>query len=59
MVSTISGHRLEVNINPDYVRAGEVDLLFGSHEKLEKLVGPIGWVPLQETLRWMLEADAE
>lgn len=58
IVSRISGHRLEVSINPNYARPGEVDLLFGSHEKLEKIVGPIDWIPLQETLHWMLETGS-
>jgi nucleoside-diphosphate-sugar epimerase len=53
MVSEISGHTLEVAVNPDFVRAGEVELLYGSREKLEKTVGPIEWIPLRDTLRWM------
>lgn len=56
MVSEISGHRLEVAVNPAFVRAGEVELLSGSHERLEKTVGPIEWIPFRDTLRWMLEA---
>jgi UDP-glucose 4-epimerase len=56
MVSDISGHAMQVVVNPAFVRAGEVELLCGSHEKLERMVGPIDWIPLRETLRWMLEA---
>lgn len=56
MVSDISGHDMQVVVNPAFVRAGEVELLCGSHEKLERMVGPIDWIPLRETLRWMLEA---
>jgi nucleoside-diphosphate-sugar epimerase len=54
MVSEISGHTLEVTVNPDFVRAGEVELLYGSREKLEETVGPMEWIPLRDTLRWML-----
>lgn len=56
MVSEISGHSLGVAVNPDFVRAGEVELLYGNREKLEKTVGLIEWIPLRDTLRWMLEA---
>ena len=58
IVSEISGHTLKVDINPNFFRANEIDLLFGSHEKLEKIVGPIEWIPLRETLRWMLEKNS-
>jgi nucleoside-diphosphate-sugar epimerase len=54
MVSEISGHKLEVVVNPNFVRSGEVDLLYGSRQKLETTVGPIEWISLRDTLRWML-----
>jgi nucleoside-diphosphate-sugar epimerase len=56
MVSEISGHTMSIRVNPDFVRPGEVDLLCGSHQKLEATVGNIDWIPLRDTLQWMLAA---
>ena len=53
----LSGHNLEVVVNPTFVRKNEIRKLIGSHEKLEVAIGPVDSIPLQETLRWMLEAD--
>lgn len=55
MVSGISGHRFEVRVNSDLVRANEVRSLSGSAAKLAGVIGELPQVPLQETLRWMLE----
>ena len=55
MVSAITGHRFEVRVNPDLVRANEVRTLSGSAAKLESMIGNLGGIPLDETLRWMLE----
>jgi nucleoside-diphosphate-sugar epimerase len=51
----ISGHRLEVRINPAFVRANEVRVLAGSPARLNSIVGAFNRIPLEETLRWMLE----
>lgn len=56
IVSEISGRAMSVHVNPAFVRAGEVDLLCGSHQKLEATVGKIDWIPLRDTLQWMLAA---
>ena len=55
MVSELSGHPLEVRVNPAFVRANEVRTLCGSPDKLEKVIGPLGSIPLRQTLGWMLE----
>lgn len=55
MVSELSGHPLEVTVNPALVRANEVRTLCGSPDKLEKVIGPLDSIPLRETLGWMLE----
>ena len=55
----ISGHSLEVRVNPAFMRANEVNTLSGNPEKLRSLIGDWQTPPLEETLRWMLEsADA-
>ncbi len=56
LVSKLTGHHLEVKVNPDFVRANEVRSLCGSAARVEKLIGPLRSIPLEDTLRWMLEA---
>ncbi len=53
----IAGHVPEIRVNPAFVRANEVKKLVGSKLALERLVGPITPIALQETLRWMLYGD--
>lgn len=55
MVSELSGHPLDVRVNPAFVRANEVRTLCGSPDKLEKVIGPLDSIPLRQTLGWMLE----
>ncbi|TAM06460.1 MAG: NAD-dependent epimerase/dehydratase family protein [Paraburkholderia sp.] len=50
----ISGHDIDVRVNPAFVRAHEVKKLIGSRVKLENTIGEVSAVPLSETLRWML-----
>ncbi len=56
LVGRLSGNRLEVRVNPAFVRANEVRLLKGSPAKLEKAIGPRPVIPIEATLQWMLEA---
>jgi nucleoside-diphosphate-sugar epimerase len=56
LVSALSGHDLQVRVNPAYVRANEVRTLCGSAANLEGTIGPLRSIPLEDTLRWMLEA---
>ena len=55
-VAETSGLRLEVEVDPALVRANEVRKLWGDSSLLDQLIGPINRIPLEETLRWMLEA---
>jgi nucleoside-diphosphate-sugar epimerase len=54
MCSAITGHQLQVEVNPAFVRANEVKTLCGDNSKLRSLVS--GWQTpaLDETLGWML-----
>ncbi|HWP19202.1 MAG TPA: NAD-dependent epimerase/dehydratase family protein [Burkholderiaceae bacterium] len=52
----LSGHDLEVRVNPAFVRENEVRTLIGSKARLEAAVGPVPVIPLANTLQWMLEA---
>lgn len=54
--SAITGHSLEIRTNPAFVRANEVKTLCGNASRLKALLGEWTTPPLDETLRWMLEA---
>lgn len=57
MAERITGHTLQVQVNPAFVRANEVKNLLGDPARLRSLIGA-DWAspPLPDTLRWMLEA---
>lgn len=59
MASAVSGHDLEVRVNPAFVRKNDVATLGGTPEHLQSLLP--GWQPksLSDTMRWMLEAPGE
>lgn len=50
----ITGHRINVQVNPAFVRANEVHRLCGSADKLHAAVGPLPTCSLTQTLQWML-----
>ena len=54
--ATISGHHLEVRVNPAFVRSADVKKLFGCRAKLNSLIGELPKIELRDTLRWMIEA---
>ena len=54
MATTISGHELEVEINPAFVRTNEVKTLCGDASSLEALIGTIPRTHFTDTLAWML-----
>jgi len=55
MMEEIAGYRIEVRVNPAFVRANDVLTLTGDNAKLAGVAGPIPVRPLSETLRWMTE----
>lgn len=55
MVEQLSGHHMEVRVNPAFVRADEVKSLCGSRNRLESVIGPLAMPPLEDTISWMLE----
>jgi hypothetical protein len=55
-MSAISGQRMEIRVNPAFVRAGEPARITGSAAKLEATIGPLLAVPLADTLAAMLAA---
>jgi nucleoside-diphosphate-sugar epimerase len=54
LTSEIAGYRIEVQVNPAFVRANDVLTLSGSNDKLAGVIGPLEPPPLRDTLRWMV-----
>jgi GDP-D-mannose dehydratase len=58
MAEEITGHSMEVRVNPQFVRQNEVPRLLGNPERLRTCIGYQPQTALREVLRWMLEVDA-
>lgn len=56
-VRRLSGHDFAVRVNPAFVRADEVKSLCGDATRIEAVIGPLDRVPLDGTLRWMLDQE--
>ena len=52
----LTGHQINVVVNPAFVRANELHRLCGDASKLDKTIGAGGSIALKDTLRWMLES---
>ena len=57
MASDITGHQLDVQVNPTFVRPNEVKRLCGDASKLAAITGKTAAYQLVDTLGWMLAAD--
>jgi nucleoside-diphosphate-sugar epimerase len=55
MMSDIAGYRIDVQVNPAFVRANDVLTLEGSNAKLAGVIGALEPLPLVDTLRWMYQ----
>jgi len=53
----ITGHKIEVNINPKFVRTNEVKSLVGINKKLKRYVDHWATYELESTLEWMINSD--
>ena len=56
LAEKISGHKIDVRVNPAFVRDNEVKSLCGDVTRLHSLIGEIKSPSLEDTLRWMLTA---
>lgn len=54
MAMAVTGHDIQVKINPAFVRQNEVKLLRGSCDRLIATTGTVPRFSLHETLEWML-----
>ena len=55
-LTELSGHSLEIRVNPEFVRASEVHRLIGSASRMEAALGTLPHRDFRETLAWMLAA---
>ena len=53
----MSGHGIDIEVDPILIRANEVRQLIGNSEKLRTLIGSPPTFSLKETLNWMLCVD--
>ena len=56
ITSEITGHDIEVKVNPEFVRKNEIKILRGSREKLDGVIGCGRRYMIRETLQWMLQS---
>ncbi len=55
-LQALSGHQIEVRVNPEFVRTNEVRRLVGSDRRMHLALGELPHREFRETLQWMLEA---
>jgi len=53
MMEEIAGYRIEVRVNPAFVRANDVLTLAGDNTRLAATIGALEPIQLADTLRWM------
>jgi nucleoside-diphosphate-sugar epimerase len=58
LLEDITGHRLDVRVDPAFVRANEIQRLCGDPSKLRLAVGDLPALSLRATLEWMIKAAA-
>ena len=54
LLERITGHSMEIRVNPQFVRVGEARRIVGSHAKLAGVIGDLALIPLATTLADML-----
>ena len=55
IASDITGHNIEVRVNPNLVRTNEVKTLRGCGKKLDSITGREKRYAIRDTLEWMLQ----
>lgn len=55
LMERIAGYRIDVRVNPAFVRDNEVKSLRGDNRKLLACIGPAPRFELESTLRWMYQ----
>ncbi len=55
LMDGIAGYKMDVTVNPAFVRANEIVSLAGDCERLARVVSPSFKYSIEDTLRWMYE----
>lgn len=55
IMEKISGHRIEVRVNPAFVRDNEISHLHGDPSRLQQALGPLRDYSIRDTLTWMYQ----
>lgn len=55
---SLSGHTIEVAVNPAFVRTNEVTRLHGDNRRLRSILPEWAPIPLEATIAWMLDAPS-
>ena len=58
MMTEIAGYEIQVNVNPDFIRANEIRRLAGDPQKLQSVIGEFQ-IPFKDTLEWMYASAIE
>jgi nucleoside-diphosphate-sugar epimerase len=58
-LTALTGHHIDVKVNPAFVRANEVQKLCGNPQRLQKAVGTLPTYTLKDTLQSMLQSNPE
>lgn len=58
LMADLAGYRIDVSVNPAFVRPNELKRLQGDGRKLASCIGHLPDILLADTLRWMYEATA-
>ena len=53
MMTSVSGHEIQVEIDDRLIRTNEIDKLVGSTDFLESIIGKVEPIKLIDTLAWM------
>ena len=57
MCEKITGHHIEIQCDPKFIRDNEVRTLTGDNTRLKNLIGEFQLNNLEDTLRWMLQTN--
>ena len=55
MMQRIAGYKIEIFVDPRFMRRNEIAKLVGSNVKLRRAIGRVPITPIYDTLEWMFK----